>query len=517
MKIRSFLPLALLLLSAPGWALEPPAKVALQVPTGHLSPGEASHLVLSLTGAKGEPVASVQDLQIEIQGAAGLGAPARVTIPAGSSRLEVPIRAPKPGLWQIEASSPGLASSYGLVACASGARTASPAPIPSGLNPKATAVPALPKPPKPRISSPQHHPVPGAVLESVDAVRPESVPPPPPPPKETAPPAPAPPTGHVELIAQPLKPRRTHGGWEESKVTAFWFQGDEPGTSPGDLPLNLVVQGGGDTRVAPTLLSIPGGSLRSSEATISAQRPDTARVEAWYPGGRSKAVEIDFQAPAPTRLGFVGTPRLFRGLTSVNTDLFIRLLDDEGEPVVTNGERRLSVVVQGTTGARSVSATVPPGEMQAQVPVELNRPGTYSILATAPGLRDSDPLEVRFALDWLLLASSLVGGVLGSLTRVLYRRERVWPKGIARVLALGVVSALLVLLLSLFGVLSILGDALPAAATLEKVSATSLFGALLLGFLAGLLFDKVLGRFLGQTPSRRRPKRDAPEPTQAPA
>lgn len=192
----------------------------------------------------------------------------------------------------------------------------------------------------------------------------------------------------------------------------------------------------------------------------------------------------------------------------------MRLLDDDGEPVVTEKPVDVDVAVAGPTGTRSYSATIEPSRMQAKVALELNRPGSYTIQASAPGLRDSDTLPVRFAVDWLLLSMALFGGVLGSLTRVLYRRDRcesVWPKGIVRVLVLGVAAALLVLLLSLFGLLSLLSGALPEGVSeeLQKVSATSLFGVLLLGYLAGLLFDKVLGRFLGGG--------EAPKPKEAAA
>jgi len=288
-------------------------------------------------------------------------------------------------------------------------------------------------------------------------------------------------------------------------VEAFWFEGDAPGVIPTDLSLSLLVDGlTGETQVAPTVLRIASGQFKSADAaTISARRADTARIQALYAGGRSKPVEVDFLAAEPVKLGFAGSPALFRGLTSVATDLYVRLLDDSGQPAVSGTGAKITLAVQGPTGTRSYAGSVPPGDMQAKIPIELPRPGQYSLVASAPGLADSPALPIGFALDWWLLASALLGGVLGSLTRVLYRRERLWPKGLPRSLALGVAAALLVLLLSLFGVLSVLGDALPAAEALQKVSPTSLAGALLLGFLAGLVFDKIFARFLGARPSRK--------------
>jgi hypothetical protein len=356
--------------------------------------------------------------------------------------------------------------------------------------------PAPPPPPAPAPPAEAARPVPAS---------PESIP-------SAAPPS----QGHVELIAQPPKLRRGHDGWATSQIQAFWFEGSEPGQSPRDLSLSLVVDGGDDLQVAPTVLRIPNGQIQSPEAAkISAHRADTAMVRALYPGGQSKPVPISFLDAEPARLVFVGTPELFRGLTSVNTDLYVRLLDDGGQPATNNGDQtvKVNVAVQGPLGVHSYSATVAKGERETRIPIELTRPGQYSIRASAANLGDADPLAVRFALDWLLLASALVGGVLGSLTRVVYRRERVWPKGLPRVLVLGVASALFVLLLSVLGLLSLLGDALPSVEALQKVPASSLCGALLLGFLAGMLFDKVFGRFLGGTGGRRaKPKSGAPVP-----
>ncbi len=517
---------------------EPPVRIVIQAPAS-LSLGQTSRLVVSLVGEKGQPRPTAQSLRIEIRGAEGLGAPTQVTIPAGAASAEVAVRAPKPHVWQIEAKSPGLSSGYAVVACVAvghqlrpipKARTtaASEQPTFSPAPPQETEAPKV----RPRISLPD-------LARRAEAHKSILFPPPSPPataapepipagapaaPESTKtgaePPAATPPKGHVELIAQPPKLRRGRGGWGESQVAAFWFEGDDPGPILNALSMRLVLDDGtGDTQINPVTLSIPSGQFQSpGTARISAQRADKATVRALYPGGQSKPVEIDFLQAEPTHLGFAGSSQTFRGLTSVNTDLYVRLLDDDGEPATTADARKVDVQVQGPTGTRSYSATLPANETQVKIPIELVRPASYSVTASAPGLQDSTPLAVRFALDWLLLACSLLGGVLGSLTRVLYRRERVWPKGLPRILALGVAAALLVLLLSLFGVLSVLGDALPAAEALQKVSASSLAGALLLGFIAGLVFDKVLGRFLGGTPGRRaRPRGGVPAPKPGPA
>jgi len=523
---------------------EPPVRIALRVPKAQLKPGEASQITVELLGESGRPAATAEALPIRLTGAAGLGAPAQIKIPAGASRVSVPIRTAKPGLWQVEASGKGLFSGFGVVVCpAVGKMTASTRPTPVPLN--GTVKPVVPvKPPatavettkkenrrtftfKPLDRFRREAEVRRQATEKPETAAPGPLPPPPRPEETGASGAPAEatgehgpetaPPGRVELIAHPTKVPRTRDGWE-SLVDAFWFEGDVPAVRSSPLAGFLVLEGGNSVRASSEQILIPSGQFKAEESTkISAQSVDSAEVQALYQGGKSNLIRIDFLSPLPAGLALAGASRSFRGLTGVTSDILVRVLDGNDEPVAADREIPVDVTVEGPLGTHAYSAKVSPGAIQTPVSLQLNRPGTYTVQASAPGLKPSDPVDVRFALDWLLLASSLCGGVLGSLTRVLYRREHIWPKGFLRTLALGVAAALLVLLLSVFGVLSVLGDALPAAQALEKVPATSLFGALLLGFIAGLLFDKVFGRFLGERGGRKAKPPAAAAPKEAPA
>ena len=520
---------ALLAIPAASLAAEPPVRIALRVPKAQLQPGKASQITIELLGESGRPAAAAEPLTIQLAGAAGLGTPARVTVPAGASRLEVPIRAAKPGLWQIEARRKGLFPGFGVVVCIAGPQRATPIALPK---PRAS----LPAPAaQPKTAAPQLR---SRLMFSRRApeltARSAPAPVPPPPPSgaveihapvhaealelRAQPAAEAAPKGRVELIAQPVKVPRTRDGWK-SLVDAFWFEEGVPALRSSPLDVILVLEGGDAAIASSKSLQIPGGQFKSERsAEVSAQSAAAATVEALYPGGKSNPIEIDFLSPPPRQLALAGASRSFRGLTGVTSDLLVRVLDDNGEPVTADREIPVEVAVEGPLGTHSYSIKVPPGAFQTKISLDLNRPGHYSVQASAPGLKPSESVDVHFALDWLLIASSLVGGTLGSLTRVLYRREHVWPKGFVRTVALGVAAALFVLLLSVFGVLSVLGDALPAAQALEKVPATSLFGALLLGFIAGLLFDKVFGRFLGARGGRKaKPPGGAPAPKEAPA
>jgi len=534
MKPRFFLLTALLAIPAASLAAEPPVRIALRVPKAQLEPGKVSRIAVELLGERGRPAAAAEPLPIQLAGAAGLGVPARVTVPAGASRIEVPIRAVKPGLWKIEASSKGLFSGFGVVVCIAKIQRAVPISLPSSPpraeRPAHTAEPKSAAPelrhrftfrrlpegaiarPAPTPAPPPPSPGTAEVLRApahVEALEPSVQPG-----AETAPP----PQGRVELIAQPVKVPRTRDGWK-SLVDAFWFEGDVPALRTEPLnDVTLVIEGGSSVVASSRSLTIPVGQFKSqTSAEISAQSADTATVKALYPHGKSNPIEIDFLSPAPAQLALAGASRSFRGLTGVNSDILVRLLDDNGQPAVADQEIPVEVAVEGPLGTHSYPAKVLAGAIQTTVSLDLNRPGSYTVQASGGRLRPSDPVEVRFALDWLLILSSLVGGVLGSLTRVLYRRERVWPKGFVRTVALGVAAALFVLLLSVFGVLSVLGDALPAAQALEKVPATSLLGALLLGFIAGLVFDKIFARFLGARGRKAKPPGGAPAPKEAPA
>ncbi len=118
-KRRAWL-LGLALLAIPvtvATASEPPSRIVLQVPEAALHAGQPATLAVELTGENGKPAVALEDIHIELQGLGGLSRTASLTIPAGSSRAELPIQAPKPGLWQIEARSRGLVSGNGVVAC----------------------------------------------------------------------------------------------------------------------------------------------------------------------------------------------------------------------------------------------------------------------------------------------------------------------------------------------------------------------------------------------------------------
>ncbi|HXO19575.1 MAG TPA: hypothetical protein VOA87_06575, partial [Thermoanaerobaculia bacterium] len=335
--VRTLFASLLLCLAAAGPldAAQPPSRLRLTVPAAPVAPGQEARLTIELLGEDRQPLATPRDRKVELRGADALSRITTVTIPAGSSAVEVAVTAPKPGLWQIEVASPGLSSAAGVVVSLAHppSQVSHPAPVPPPPR-KLPAPASAPRPSPTAIRLPA--PPPAAGPQTMEARRPEpgalalkrpvasllahpretaaatAAPSPstastgtmnaPPATSAPAAPAPAPPPpvsadgGHVELIAQPLKLRQGHQGWETSKVQAYWFAGEAPVPASRDLQLSLVLTGGsGNTAIDPGLLSIPHGAFMSpTAAQISARGIDTAVVKALYDGGVSQPVEISF-------------------------------------------------------------------------------------------------------------------------------------------------------------------------------------------------------------------------------
>lgn len=198
-RLLRFSMLGLLLAPGLGLAAEPPSRIRLVMPDS-LAPGETGRIVVELRGETGQPAAATQDLRIEIRGMKAL--PPQVTIPAGSSRVEVPVRPPKADVWQIEASAKGLFPDEQTMICKE--KSAS-----SKDKPSQNALPPAP----PGEQGGQVEIIPAVVGPGLTGAGP------------TLP-------GRVKLIAQPSKVRRVRGRWETSRVEAFWFQGVAPAEAP---------------------------------------------------------------------------------------------------------------------------------------------------------------------------------------------------------------------------------------------------------------------------------------------
>jgi hypothetical protein len=466
---RTFLLAAVAWLAAGLAAAQPPSRLILKTPAEPLHPGEAGEIRLILANAAGKPRPAKRDLTVDLSGAKGLVSASRQVIPAGKAESRISIRPTKPGLWEIEARSRGLESAQGVVVCVARKRGALGLGAPAG--------------PRRAVWGPDR-PGAGSVALAGWALAQQGG------------------EARARLVAQPVTIRRGRDGWVESRIDAYCFVGENPAACPRELQINLVMEEStGALALSPPVLTIPPGEVKSrSAATLSARQAATAQVRALYAGGVSEPIEISFLRAEPRQLGLMDIPeKTIRGLGLLSSEVYVRLLDEGGEPALADRPVPVTLVVSGPAGSHSYPVTVPEGEFQRAVSVEIARHGEYELGAFAPGLKPAPDQPLHFGIDWSLLAFALFGGVLGSLARVIWRREASWGWGAARVLFLGMLAAVLVLLLSVFGLLSLLEGALPQGWSdkLQEVPVTSLFAVLLLGFLAGLLFDKVFGRFLG--------------------
>ena len=321
--------------------------------------------------------------------------------------------------------------------------------------------------------------------------------------------------GEVRLIPEHLERYRGKQGWESVSIDAYWYEQGNPSAAPHELDLALVANQG-DLRIDPVRLNIlPGDFMSQRPAVVTAVATAKASLRALYPGGQSNLVDISFLAAPATQLSFSSGPQVIRGFGVVSSEVYVRLLDAAGVPAVADRPIQVNMQLNGPIGSPQLSpAVIPAGEIETRVPLVLPRFGAYTVIASAASLADAPPLSIQVAFDWLLRLATLLGGLLGSLTRVLYRGQSAeeTPRRLLRVLLLGSLAALLVVLLSAFGLLSLLGGALPAgwSDALAKVPLGSLTGVFLLGFLAGLLFDRVFGSLVSPSPSSSVPKATPP-------
>jgi hypothetical protein len=325
--------------------------------------------------------------------------------------------------------------------------------------------------------------------------------------------------GEVRLIPEPLERYRGSQGWDSVAVDAYWFENGNPRPAPHQVDLNLVANAG-DLQIDPVWLHILAGDFKTKEsAKVTALAAAKASLQALYDGGLSNLVDVSFLAAPAAKLSFSSGPQRIPAFGVVSSEVYVRLLDAAGVPALAEQPIQVTLQLSGPIGSPPLPpAQIKPGDFETSALLQLPRFGAYTVAASAPGLLDAEPLSIEVAFDWLLLLATLAGGLLGSLTRLLYRGQAgEGTRRLLRVLLLGGLAALLVVLLSAFGLLSLLTGALPQgwSDALAKVPLGSLTGVFLLGFLAGLLFDRIFGGLVSR-PAAAEPG-GAPPPPAAPS
>ena len=573
----------------------PPSRLRLERLSGPLVPGQHGNLRIETVDQAGKPLPVHRPVEVSLTGAAGLTSTVRITVPAGSAGIDVPIEASKPGLWQVDARGEGLYSASTVIVCVAPAvlerhqdvarvlprlpavapRTAAelprertrvaatPAPAPSPLAAptsarrrltRAPTTAAAPTPTSTAVLAPAGGAATARTEEErlvaeraaspagqnrgsrLTTIRSFAVPG-----ADrlvTAPPAPggaaagmgtgsgagtgsgtspgagaaaapgagsggAATKGGVRLIPEHMERYRGAQGWESVPIDAYWYENGNPSPAPQQIDLELaLVSDQGDLRIEPDHLSIPPGDFVTRQpAMVTAASARKASLQALYPHGQSNLVDVSFLAAPAAKLAFASGPQVIRAFGVASSEVYVRLLDATGVPATANQKIQVNLRLSGPMGSPQLPPVwIDPGQFETRAPIELPRFGTYSVFAAAGNLADAAPLSIEVAFDWLLLLATLLGGLLGSLTRVLYQGQKAdeTPRRLLRVLLLGGLAALLVVLLSAFGLLSLIAGALPQgwSEALARIPLGSLTGVFLLGFLAGLLFDRVLGGVL---------------------
>jgi len=532
-------------------------------PEEAIPPGGEGVLRLELVDAEGRSRSAGRDIPVDLRTEDGLLARTSFVLEAGATKLEVPLRPERPGAWVVEVVGRGLFPTHALVLCAEpeeaavaaggGERAGTVGGAPSAR----VEPPVLGDVPEREIALRETEATEEMALDDeriaradrVEATARPRIDPELRPPRATAdvarpafPPAPVPEVGEegadeeggtadeegtdeeggtpdegtpdegtpdegtpdeeggtVQLKPDFLEIPRGPDGLFRTQLHAIWTEEGAPAARPSDLELAFLVDPpGGGRGVEPARLRLPAGELVVS-ADLRSEIAGDVELTALYDRGESTAT-FRFLAAQAAALGFPRDELRLATLAGADVDLTVQLLDAEGRLVVAEQDRELTLRLDGPVAIAPRKVTVPRGDYEVSETVRIHRFGSYELTAAAPGLTPANA-RLRIGLDWLLLSMALLGGLLGSAIRILYQRKKIrWHWGLVRLLVLGAAAALLVLLLAVFRLLSLLEQALAAAPLLGELPLASPLAVLLLGLLAGLGLDAVLGRFLGGRP-----------------
>jgi hypothetical protein len=496
-----------------GRILARPARIQL-VPPRQLVAGKEAILTIRLTGPQGRPVPAPQDWVIQLEAPAEVQLPPQVSIRARSSEASISFIPSKPGVWKVTAKRVGLYPASLDLVCISEVNLHAAIPVTPGPGAILHGFPAAKVAPQPPVA----HGI-GAVVQPPAKAPPAAAPPPPssgggtaggsaPPPAPAGGPAATEP-GRLSLLIAPSEVHRHADGWENTRVSAIWMNDQGPVNRASDLAIQLHLEGAAeDFDLEPTTLEIPAGAYQtSSEAILKASAAGTANVRALYAGGSIPASRVEFLLARPTAIALTAGDLL--GLATVRLPADVQLVDPDGAPTESGGERTVSLRLEGPSGIQLQEVKFQPGQYQEVGIFNLARQGKYHLSASSLGLLKGGA-DFSYRLDWTLIGIALVGGVVGSGASLHWRERRKGRRlhagAIVVALMLGILSALLLLLLASFGVLSAIQGTVPETwSALSRVPVESLPGAFLLGLVGGLGFELILGSFASQKIPLSRP------------
>lgn len=495
------------------YAEGPGVCLLLDPPKAPIIQGQKGILTIALVDVSGTPTAAEKDLTIELVADPDLLTEQQTVLKAGETRVEVQLEPTRAGVWVIQAIARGVFDETALVVSMSsevagddtpqdetprsvgtlaetegvGTGTSlltppSRAPLEpveaerilidkAGVRPDLAArVTAR----RDRIQLPDHLTSPGADVEEATE-------------------------GHLVLKPTLTTVRRGPDGMYKGPLFVLWFEGESPNPRREDLEVELFFEPSTSDRVAiPQMLSLPAGQV-SSRLEIRSDSVGEVQVLALYGQRISDPVKVRFLPPKPTTLAFPRASYTLRGLASAQLDAVVQLLDDRGAILLAETKHKVSLLLEGEGGIETHELEILPGEFQATAKLRVSRFGEHTLRALSPGLKPA-LATAHFRLDNLLLLVALLGGMVGSVARLLFtRRGKDWKKGLARAVALGVVAALLALLLALFQVLKVIEDILAPGlgSALSGLPFQNPLAVFLIGLIAGLGLETLLGFFTG--------------------
>jgi hypothetical protein len=270
-------------------------------------------------------------------------------------------------------------------------------------------------------------------------------------------------------------------GQDHALIQAFLLNADE--ITATEIRLRLF-NSAGEMTPAPPLVIQPGTDVGTSTLTSNKIQTVTVELLSTAPAAElqgQKEFNISF-APPITQLELRASPPV---ITLVDkTELLVRLLDKDNNPVATDEPRLISLAIDAGRGEiESKELTIAQDKFEARTVFLPTWRGEVVISASTPNLPITTfPLTVTLPLLTLVLTA--VGGLAGGLIAFWTGKDSKWWR-----IAIGLITGFVLYWAFVFGVLTVL----PRTVVLNPLSAFVL--STLGGWLGTEVFAQILKRF----------------------
>jgi len=434
--------------------------------------GTAATITVALTDSQGHDVVTATDISVEIQSPL-LGSPMTVHIAPQSSSVSFPLIPSHGGPARVEARAKHLAPASMLVLAKPSAEQiksfhpVTPAPATPAVHPPAYAIHV-----KPELGN--HHPPLGAVTTA----------PPPPPPPQPAASQPAPTTVTLTpeiLLSGDPQYDADQRQWHATVVVGLhdaenhYLPPDK--NSSGKLFANLAT-------VAPTDVTWDPTSPWSTSAVLTSSQPgqDTLRLASSL--GSTELSPVNYSLPPATQIVLSAAPSVTND-GRVKVPVSVRLTDNEGNeaPAVADTDIEFRVSL-GSVDPDRVIIKAGKAVPDTGVSITSARNGTATVEASGLNLKDGTA-NIHFDFPIRLLVMAGIGGIIGSLVRKPKSTGHFSLKHWLASTVVGVVVGVFFFVVAYLGALSLVPSF--SIVAIDKVPSGNELGALLLGFLAGLV------------------------------